>query len=148
MLKVFFFTLCIYLPHALANAHDEAEGPSQEYRVLKQLALNSGIKAAVVVKEGGHLIGRPFQVELRVRCEGASSDVLQWPVHDSFSVCDMSPESVKVNRQMTAVALKAKVADLAHYDQQINDSASDPEVRCHKQTHIKKFSLKSLCPKP
>ncbi len=135
------FFLCFYLPSALAEAHDQ-----EEYRVLKSLQGASGEEAAVVVREAGHLHGQPYQVELRVRCGDASENPLQWSVRDSFSVCDLSPESVKTNTQGSAVALKAKMADHANFEKQLELGISQPQIDCQQQTTIKKFSLRRLCP--
>ncbi len=138
--RLIIFFLCFYLPSALAEASD------QEYRVLKNLQDETGDAAAVVVREAGHLHGQPYQVELRVRCNNVSENPLQWSVRDSFSVCDLSPDSVKVNTQGSAVALKTKMADHANFEKQLELGISQPQIGCQSQTTIKKFSLRNLCP--
>ena len=142
------FLLCFYLPSALAEASDEHKPSdhSDDFRVLQELGAISGGKAVLMVKEGGHLLGQPYQVEVRGNCSGGSTSQDKWPVKDSFSVCDLSPESVKLNTQKTAVALKTKMAEVSYFDQQIEEGMQHPQMRCLEKTTIKKFSLKNLCP--
>ncbi len=137
-----FIIFCIgltLLPSALAKAND------QDFRVLKEMALPREGKAVVLVREDGHLLGQPFQVELRVNCQTDQNNYLDWPVHDSFSVCDLDPESLKINSKKSAIALKTKMADHANFEQQLNLGLSSPQVKCEESTTVKKFSLNQLC---
>jgi hypothetical protein len=114
------------------------------HRILWQESVN-GALVTVVVHEGGHVLGQPFQVELRVQCAGTEAPLHEQPVQDSFSACDLDPSSLKVNRQKTALAMKAKAADLNHYYDQIAAGKQEPELRCQPQTQISKLSLNRLC---
>ncbi len=143
------FILCIIVlsfEWALAHDHEAQEDISLEYRVLKEVSLSETQKVYLVAREDGHLLGQPYQIEVRVRCDGEKLDIIELPVKDSFSVCDMQPESVKINKAKTAMAMKVKVVDLKHYEDQLEAGQKSPDVRCHKKTEIKKFSLKKLCP--
>lgn len=115
-----------------------------DYRVVYQTQIE-GAQAKVLVHEGGHVVGQPFQVELRAQCPGQSADIVSLPVKDSFSVCDVDPSSIKMNKQKTALAMKVKQADLKTYYDQISDGKKEPELKCSEKTFIKKFSLRNLC---
>lgn len=143
-----FLTLSFLILLYPDSSHAHEEGfelkAKHDYRVVYQTQID-GALAQVLVHEGGHLVGQPFQVELRVQCPGDSSDIVSLPVKDSFSVCDLDPESVKMNKQKTALALKVKQADLTTYYDQISEGKQEPELKCAKKTSIKKFSLSNLC---
>lgn len=140
--KLFTFLMCIYIPSALAEAH---EGRVDSYRILKSWNIKDN-KIAVVATEQGHLLGQPYQIELRAQCGKQSSEVMQWEVVDSFSVCDISPDSLKMNSQGSALAMKTKMSDLKYFDEQMNSGVISPQTRCLRETSIKKFSLQKLCP--
>lgn len=134
--------LIFFFPQAFA--HDSSQ-KNVDYRVLKELELQGASKAYIIAREDGHLLGQPFQVELRVQCHQEKVDVLKLKISDSFSVCDLSPESLKLNKAKTVIAMKAKMADLNTYYQDLEKGKASPEVKCGKATKIKKFSLKNLC---
>ena len=131
------FLFLIYFPTAAASDGD--------YRVLKSISVDH-YSAELIVKEGGHLIGQPYQVELRVNCHDSNeSDSTSWDIKDSFSVCDLDPESSIINNQNTAVAIKTKMADMKSYNDAISNGELHPEMKCQKKTQIKKISLRNLC---
>lgn len=117
---------------------------SQEYRVLKYMKKGSA-HIYLMVREEHHRLGQPFQVELRVSCTGAVSNPLLLDIHDSLSVCDLDPNSSKINRTETALAIKTKMADLEAYNDQIASGQIHPHLSCLIDTEIKKFSLNGLC---
>jgi len=143
MIKVLLlFFLISYFPKAAAH---DSEVLMQEHRVLKVIQVNQKVKAYVVVREDGHLLGQPYQVELRVRCEQNKDEILQLPIKNSFSVCDLSPQSLKLNQKRNAVAMKVKMADLNNYYHQLEAGLISPQINCAIPTQIKKFSLNALC---
>ncbi len=138
-------SLSILLSSSGALAHDHSSNPT-DYRVLKTIEAGGQGKAYIVARDEGHLVGQPFQVELRLNCEGDEKNILDLPIQDSFSVCDMKPESLKINRAQTAVAMKTKMADLDSFYAQVEKGEKHPQVMCQQKTTIKKLSLKNLCP--
>ena len=52
------------------------------------------------------------------------------PIHDSLSVCDVDPESLKMNRKKTAVAMKTKMADMKTYYDQVEKGDRLAQVQC------------------
>ncbi len=50
---------------------------SREYRVLKTFT-HSDASVWLVVREAGHMVGQPWQVELRVRCQFLSGNSIKW----------------------------------------------------------------------
>lgn len=139
----------LFISHILFTfnvyAHGD-EASSQEVRVLKEVNLKKG-KAYVVARKAGHLIGRPFQVEVRLDCEGSGQDVQSLKVQDSYSVCDLDPESLKINQAQTAIALKTKDADIETYNDRIAQGETNVDALCAKETKVLKFSLRNLCAK-
>lgn len=138
--------LMLLLPDTLYS-HDEVSKASEEYRQLYQYENQKNQKVVLLAREDGHLIGQPFQIELRVLCKTESAkEPNTWLIRDSFSVCDMDPQSIRMNKQQTAFAMKVKEVDLEDYNRQLEAGENHPEPRCHIKTQIKKFSLKNLCP--
>ncbi len=145
-MKHLFLSLSILLSTPVAFAHGDSSDQSEsDYRVLKTIEAGQG-KAFIVAREDGHLLGQPYQVELRLNCDASDQDVMNLPIKDSFSVCDMKPESLKINKSQTAIAMKTKMADLDSYYAQVEQGIAHPEVSCQEKTTIKKISLKNLCP--
>lgn len=144
-MKLFFIFLSLLLtPEAFA--HEEGEKKTEEIRILKTIDINDKSKAYIVAREDGHILGQPYQVEMRLNCEGKEMEVKDLPVQDSLSVCDIDPESLKVNNQKTAVAMKTKLADMNSYYDEVEKGNTLATVKCLKKTKILKFTLKNLCP--
>lgn len=131
----------------VADGHHHGVKPikQRDYRILKIITLEPDKKAYLIAREEGHLIGQPIQVELRESCGLIHKPVTQMPVLDSFSVCDIAPESFKLNSKKSAVAMKIKVADLDAYHNQVEKGIKSPEVKCAQDTRVRKFSLKKIC---
>jgi hypothetical protein len=139
--------LCIAilsLSVASAYAH-EGHDDNYELRLLKTIELKDKQVVYLTVRDQGHVLGQPFIVETRVSCQGPVTEVSKLPVHDSYSVCDMQPESIKLNKQRTAVAMKSKSADINSYYSDIEKGVQRTEVRCRPKTEILKFTLQNLC---
>ena len=121
---------------------------SETLRVLYQ-GIHNGTKFYVTAREDSHVLGQKFQVELRYQCQPQvqqdPTDVTKIPVQDSFSVCDLAPDSVTINTSRTAVALKTKMANREHYYEQISDGQANPQLLCEARTEIKTFSLTKIC---
>lgn len=137
--KIAAFLICLYVPHALADNHQDSN-----YRILRSFQKGK-IEAVIIVREDGHLLGQPYQVELRANCNKTKTIEGQWPIQDSFSVCDLDPKSLKMNKDQSVMALKTKLSDLTNFNEQIELGISAPSVSCSKNTTIKKFNLSDLC---
>lgn len=138
------FSIALLLFTSQVFGH-EAHETDSKLRQLGEYASPSGHKVYLVAREDGHLLGQPYQLELRADCGGDGGSVKSLPIQDSFSVCDMDPDSIKMNIKKTAIAMKVKLADIGSYDQKIAQGQASPEVSCLAATTIKKFSLKNLC---
>jgi len=117
------------------------------FRILKEVQISDG-KAFLTVSERIHVLGQPFHIEVRAQCRGQlGSAVETLPVIDSMTVCDLDPNSVKINSESTAVAVKTKMANIeAHYAQFEAGREPDPRrIPCESQTEIVTFSLQNLC---
>ena len=139
-----FFIVTLFFSQSVLAEHDHEFQKGDKYRVLKEISLPENHRAVIMVHEGGHILGQPFQVELRVACQGQDK-IENFVVRDSFSTCDLSPDSIRINNQKTAMALKVKNADITFYNQQISNGIPSPVLRCARATQVKKFSLRDLC---
>lgn len=141
-MKIFFaFLFCLLSPEVFAH---EDSGSLDEVRVLKTIDLNGKGKAHVVAREAGHILGQPYQIELRLNCKNSEGEVASLPVHDSMSVCDVDPESLKLNKNQSAIAMKTKVADMDRYYKEMEEDPN-AKVYCADKTKVIKFSLENLC---
>lgn len=144
LLAVLFVLSCI-----TTHAHEADKVNPEEFnlRLLKTIELEGGTVVYITARDQGHVLGQPFVIETRVSCKGRDEDLKRLKVHDSYSVCDMEPHSIVVNRQNTAVAMKSKAADIDSYYQSIAGGKTPSEVSCQEKTELLKFSLKNLCTK-
>ncbi len=114
-------------------------------RLLKKINLSDDQIVYLTVRDEGHVLGQNFVVQVRASCKGDIEDYSTLKVIDSISVCNMKPESVKTNKNLTAVAFLAKTANIDKYYEDIANGTADARVECNSKTEIQKFSLKNIC---
>ena len=75
------FIIFLYKFSSGGDAHSSHDGTSkssagqdQKYRVLKEFT-HSNARVWLIVREAGHMVGQPFQVELRVQCDPSKTGV-------------------------------------------------------------------------
>jgi hypothetical protein len=118
---------------------------SHNVRLLKKIPMNDGKIVYLTVRDEGHVLGQNFVVQLRASCSGEVEDFSNLEIIDSLSVCNMKPESVKTNRQLTAVAFLSKTANINKYYDDLSSGKTEPKVDCNLKTEIQKFSLRKIC---
>ena len=118
---------------------------SHNVRLLKKIPMKDGKYVYLTVRDEGHVLGQNFVVQLRASCSGEVEDFSSLDIIDSLSVCNMKPESVKTNRDLTAVAFLSKTANINKYYEDLSNGKSDPKVDCNLKTEIQKFSLRKIC---
>lgn len=118
---------------------------NHDVRLLKTIKLAEGKYVYLTARDEGHVLGQRFLVQTRVSCQGDSKDFSSLPIVDSHSVCNMKPDSVKMNKSMTAIAMLSKSANINKYYEDIASGKSEPQVDCNTKTEVLKFSLKNLC---
>jgi hypothetical protein len=114
-------------------------------RLLKTIKLDSNKFVYLTARDNGHVLGQKFLVQKRVSCNGSVEDFSKLEVLDSYSVCNMKPESITLNKNQTAVAMLSKSADVDRYHRDIESGLTSPEINCRKNTEILKFSLNDIC---
>lgn len=152
MRRIIFFVILFFsffaLSHQEAIGHEGESGgdsSSEDIRILKEINLVQGGKVYVTARQAGHILGQQFQVEVRVSCLGEVERPGELEVSDSFSVCDMDPDSLVVNRSGTAVAMKTKMAKVFSETELLSGENRNFYESCASKTEIKKFSLRNLC---
>ena len=118
-----------------------------EVRLLQAVKISSDQTLYLSVRNNGHVLGQTFVVETRVSCEGDVENFIDLEVVDSYSVCNLKPDSFIKNTKGTAVALLAKSANINKYYDDIAEGVESPEVFCKKGNEVLKFSLKNHCKK-
>ena len=118
---------------------------SHNVRLLKKIPMKDGNYVYLTVRDEGHVLGQNFVVQLRASCSGEVEDFSSLDIIDSLSVCNMKPESVKTNRDLTAVAFLSKTANINKYYEDLSSGKSKPKVDCNLKTEIQKFSLRKIC---
>jgi len=113
--------------------------------LLKTIKLDDNKVIYLTARNNGHVLGQKFIIQKRVSCSGAVKDFSELEVLDSYSVCNMKPESITLNNKETAVAMLSKSANIDQYYDDIESGISSPEISCSKNTEILKFSLKDTC---
>lgn len=142
-MKKLVFLIFLLVPF-VAHTHGD-ESKETKIRVLEKVQAGSST-LYLTAREDGHLLGRPFQTELRVSCvEG--EELKEAKIQDSHSVCDLDPKSAVINKEKTAIAIKVKEADINAYQKAVENGESKAEVPCDKKTKILKFSLRDFCKK-
>lgn len=141
---VIFFIL-ISFSASLASDVDLIAKADHEVRLLKTVKIGKGKFFYLSIRNNGHVLGQRFVVETRVSCHGKVEDFSDLKILDSYSVCNLKPESFVKNKKGTAVALLVKSANINKYYDDIGRGLLSPEISCHEGNEVLKFSLKNLC---
>lgn len=147
-MKQIIFTLLALTLFSQAHAADEAEhSHSHDYetRLLKTIKVGEGQYVYLSARNNGHVLGQKFLLETRVSCSGESQDFTKLEVKDSYSVCNMQPESIVKNTKGTALAMLVKSANINKYYNDIGEGITSPNVDCHNGNEVLKFSLQNFC---
>jgi hypothetical protein len=143
-MKAFLFLVLLFFSFSVLS-HENNSNDDVDLRLLQEIDLQQGGTVFVTAREAGHILGQGFQIEVRVSCDGGIDDPSHLPVEDSFSVCDMDPDSLMVNKAGTAIAMKTKMAKVFSEAELLEKRNREFFENCSKKTEIKKFSLKKLC---
>ncbi len=141
-----FFTIFIFSFSASAEEKMKIIAKNSfNVRLLKKIPLAGGHFVYLTVRDEGHVLGQNFLVQLRASCKGEVDDFSSLKILDSISVCNLKPESVKTNKNLTALAFLSKSANINKYYEDISNGKTEPNVDCNAKTEILKFSLKNIC---
>ena len=137
----------LLITSTLALLASSAYAEPSNIRVLHSGTSQNGYHYFITAREASHVLGQKFQVELRYSCDNSkhTHEALEAPVQDSFSVCDLDPNSIKLNLQKSAMALKVKAAVLYSYYDQVGQGLESPILYCETKTQVRSFSLKQIC---
>jgi len=142
ILSLFIFTL----QAQAADEHEEhIHKKDHSVRLLQTVKLSDQQYVYLSARDNGHVLGQKFLIETRVSCNGESTDFTQLEVQDSYSVCNMKPDSIVKNTKSTALAMLVKSANINKYYDDIGDGISSPSIECNKGNEVLKFSMKNLC---
>ena len=132
---------CIRRIGPAEHVHSE----DHETRLLKTIKVGEGQYVYLSARNNGHVLGQKFLLETRVSCDGESQDFTKLEVKDSYSVCNMKPESIIKNTKGTALAMLVKSANINKYYDDIGAGIASPDVSCNGGNEVLKFSLKNFC---
>jgi len=147
-MKKIIFTLIALSIFSSSYASDSTElirNQDHEVRLLKTVKVGEGQYVYLSARNNGHVLGQRFLIETRVSCTGEAADFTKLEVKDSYSVCNMKPESIVQNDKGTALAMLVKSANINKYYDDIGEGIKSPEVNCHSGNEVLKFSLKNFC---
>jgi len=146
-MKTLLISLILLFNLNLSFASDEHVHEHEEHniRLLETYDLGDGAFMYLSVRDNGHVLGQKFVVETRLSCDGEVQNFSELEVKDSYSVCNMKPESITKNEKGTAVAMIAKSANINKYYDDIGEGLVSPEINCKAENELLKFSLKTLC---
>lgn len=147
-MKKIIFSLLAFSIFNSSHAAEEIElinNSDHEVRLLKTVELGEGKYVYLSARNNGHVLGQKFLLETRVSCNGKSKDFAKLEVKDSYSVCNMKPESIVKNKKGTAMAMLVKSANINKYYDDIGEGVASPDVKCNEGNEVLKFSIKNLC---
>jgi len=127
------------------HAHEHSHDHEYETRLLKTIEMGNGQIVYLSARDNGHVLGQKFLLETRVSCSGDVEDYSKLEVKDSYSVCNMKPESIVKNTKNTALAMLVKSANINKYYDDIAEGISSPHVNCKEGNEVLKFSIQNLC---
>ena len=146
MKKILFIVLLLVnINTSYAEEVQLIDNNDHQVRLLKTIKINSNNYVYLSARDNGHVLGQKFIIETRVSCNGEATYFTELEVLDSYSVCNMKPESFVKNKKGTALAMLAKSANINKYYDDIGDGVASPEIYCKSGNEVLKFSLKNLC---
>jgi hypothetical protein len=147
-MKKIIFTLVALSIFSTSYASDSVElirNQDHEVRLLKTVKIGEGKYVYLSARNNGHVLGQKFLLETRVSCNGEAQDFTKLEVRDSYSVCNMKPESIVQNTKGTALAMIVKSANINKYYDDIGEGIASPDIKCHAGNEVLKFSLQNFC---
>lgn len=143
MITLLTLSICQF---ASAEEHEgHTHSQDHDVRLLKTVKVSDKQVVYLSARDNGHVLGQKFILETRVSCSGESEDFTKLEVQDSYSVCNMKPDSIIKNTKGTALAMLVKTANINKYYDDIGEGIASPAVDCHQGNEVLKFSLKNFC---
>lgn len=100
-----------------------------------------------LIRKDGHLINRPFILELRASCEPFSgSNWATLKVGDSESLCGVDPKSLNYDAKTGEITAEYVEPDAEFYKEQIGRKTRNIKQRCLKERKTLRLPLARLCP--
>jgi len=147
-MKKIIFTLLALSIFNSSHAADDVElikNEDHEVRLLKTVKIGEDQYVYLSARNNGHVLGQKFLLETRVSCKGEINDFTKLEVKDSYSVCNMNPDSIVKNTKGTALAMVVKSANINKYYDDIGEGIKSPKINCYENNEVLKFSIKNLC---
>ena len=144
--KIFSVVILSLSTSAYADEVKILSKEDHEVRLLKTIKLKDNQYAYLTVRNNGHVSGQKFVIQTRVSCNGPVEDFSALNVVDSHSVCNIQPESVTVNKKLTAIAMYTRSANHEKFTEDLSKGLNPSEPSCNESTETLKFSLKGMCP--
>lgn len=101
-------------------------------------------KVFALIRKDGHVLNRPFVLEVRAACrEYESQDWSALKVGEQESLCGVDPSTLRLEGD--AILIDYVEPDAAHYKAQIEKRVKRVKPRCLKERKTLRLALKSLC---
>ncbi len=114
----------------------------------KKVSLQGG-EALVSTKRIEGKLGRPYTVELRVKCGAANADWTKLPVVDSEAVCDVKPQSAKLSADGKNISILIRETDAEAFNEATKKTAGEASgalvPQCQKSAREFLFNIEKYC---
>ena len=102
-------------------------------------------KLFVTIRKDGHLLGKPFNVELRPQCGQKKSAVADLRVVDMESACRLDKESLSWDPNLKKLSLRMWDVAAQDHSLKVLSQQSTQSIPCEGNAKTFVFDLSNLC---
>jgi hypothetical protein len=143
-LYVMSFILTNLVPFA-ARAHQEHQPKGATEPVVRTFETKDQGKIHVVIRSNGHVLAKPYVVEIRPQCKSTKSDWRSLRVVDMESACKVDIESLSLSVERREISIQIYDTDAEDYRLKSFRNPGKVKPVCLKQPKNFTVSLDNLC---
>ena len=149
-LKSFAFTVAIGSAGSVFAHGGDSKNPSADDLVeAKTFGVADKTKTKkslhVVIRKDGHLIGKPFIIEIRADCRGSGASWRKLEVGDMESACGVRRETLKYDPDNASVQIEYFDTDADAFNEESLHARDPVSPRCETKTKTFQVKFSELC---
>ena len=138
--------VCFAAGQPVFEEEDEEQNPKPKDLVASKSVETKSIgKVHVIVRKDGHVLAKPFIIELRPECDSKVRDWKQLKVRDMESACKVDIGSLKFSEAKSEITIKLHETDAEDYLRRSLRNPGEVVPKCNVTPTLFTFDLKDIC---
>jgi hypothetical protein len=132
---------------SIAESHSKQSGKSARAPIVRTFETQAQGKIHVVIRSDGHVLAKPYIVEVRPQCKSKKTNWKELPVVDMESACKVEVESLQISVERGEITIQIHDTDAEDYRRKSFRSPGKVVPVCSPQAKTFSIPLASLCEK-